>query len=83
MAATIRFLRPKQVCERTGLRYRQLAYLEDRGQFPPRRRLTTRLVGWVESEIDDWLNSRPLGAEAPTDIATNRKPRRTKKRSRS
>ena len=27
--------------------------------FPIQRRLGTKSVGWLESELDDWLNNRP------------------------
>ncbi|QLP46853.1 helix-turn-helix transcriptional regulator [Klebsiella michiganensis] len=28
--------------------------------FPIQRRLGTKSVGWLESELDDWLNNRPI-----------------------
>ncbi|ENI4799272.1 AlpA family phage regulatory protein, partial [Klebsiella pneumoniae] len=27
--------------------------------FPIQRRLGAKSVGWLESELDDWLNNRP------------------------
>jgi prophage regulatory protein len=30
-----------------------------RGLFPPPIHLTERAIGWRESEIRDWINSRP------------------------
>lgn len=27
--------------------------------FPKQRRLGTKSVGWLESELDDWLKNRP------------------------
>jgi prophage regulatory protein len=32
--------------------------LEKRGEFPKRVRLGPNSVGWIESEIDDWLAKR-------------------------
>ncbi|HHK9598087.1 TPA: helix-turn-helix transcriptional regulator [Klebsiella pneumoniae] len=28
--------------------------------FPIQRRLGTKSVGWLESELDDWINNRPM-----------------------
>ncbi len=51
-------LRRKQVQERTGLS-RSTIYLRiAQGNFPKAVSLGARAVGWVESEIDEWLNSR-------------------------
>lgn len=35
--------------------YRQIT----RGEFPRPIKLSTRSVGWLEDEIDHWLESRP------------------------
>ncbi|HIB44236.1 MAG TPA: AlpA family phage regulatory protein [Nitrospina sp.] len=35
--------------------------MEKSGAFPKRINLTNRRVGWIESEILDWLESRPKG----------------------
>lgn len=44
--------------ERTGLSRRTI-YLEIAdGRFPRPIQLTTRRVGWVESEIEDWIGAR-------------------------
>lgn len=69
MAKTLRFLRRDEVCERTGLNKDTINYLERRGEFPQRRRLTARLVGWVEAEIIQWIKDRPLGADTATAAA--------------
>jgi prophage regulatory protein len=51
-------LRRKQVQERTGLS-RSTIYLRiAQGTFPKTVSLGARAVGWLESEIEEWLNSR-------------------------
>lgn len=56
MATTI--LRLPTVKARTGLS-RSTIYLRiSEGLFPKPISLGGRAVGWVESEIDDWLNQR-------------------------
>lgn len=51
-------LRRPQVIARTGLKrsaiYEQMAA----GTFPKCIKLGPRAVGWIESEIDDWIQSR-------------------------
>jgi predicted DNA-binding transcriptional regulator AlpA len=34
--------------------------LERDGKFPKRRRLSANAVGWLESEINNWLESRTV-----------------------
>ena len=53
-----RLLRLQQVGEITGLRRSMIYQLEADGNFPKRVKLATRAVGWVESEIRDWIAAR-------------------------
>jgi prophage regulatory protein len=53
-----RILREVEVVERVGLSADLIAQLEARGQFPRRVPLTSRRVGWVESEIERWIQAR-------------------------
>jgi len=51
-------LRRKQVEQRTGLS-RSTIYLRiAQGTFPKTLSLGARAVGWLDSEIEEWLNSR-------------------------
>lgn len=53
-----RFLRLTDVKERTGLS-RSTIYLEiSKGTFPRNVSLGSRCVGWLESEIDAWMQTR-------------------------
>lgn len=53
-----RFLRLADVMERTGLS-RSFIYLSiSQGTFPPNVNLGPRCVGWLESEIDAWMQDR-------------------------
>lgn len=51
----LRVLRLKDVCERTGLGRSMIYQMEFEERFPKRVNVGTRAVGWVESEIQDWL----------------------------
>jgi prophage regulatory protein len=51
-------LRRKQVEARTGLSRSTLYSMTQRGQFPRPIPLSVRTVGWLESEIEQWIAGR-------------------------
>jgi len=51
-------LRLPTVIERTGLSRSTLYLLISRTEFPGQVQLGTRSVGWVESEVQSWLEGR-------------------------
>lgn len=51
-------IRLPQVCKKTGLSKSSIHRLIARGQFPKQLKLSTRSSGWVEIEIDDWLDTK-------------------------
>jgi prophage regulatory protein len=51
-------LRRKQVEARVGLRRSSLYQRISEGTFPAPIKLGGRAVGWIESEITEWLASR-------------------------
>lgn len=51
-------LRRKQVEQRTGLSRSTIYLRVAQGNFPKAVSLGARAVGWLESEIEEWLNSR-------------------------
>lgn len=53
-----RFLRWAAVRDRTGLSRSTIWRLERRGAFPRHRRISANTVGWVENEVEQWLNER-------------------------
>jgi len=56
MATTI--LRLPKVKARTGLSRSSIYLGVAKGTFPAPVSLGARAVGWIESEIDDWLTQR-------------------------
>lgn len=54
----IQFLRRAQILELTGLSYSTIYRLERLGRFPKRRKLGDWSVGWVETEVENWLSNR-------------------------
>ena len=55
---SIIFLRNKQVRERTGLSRSTIYSRIAEGTFPKQVSLGGRAVGWIESEINSWLEEQ-------------------------
>lgn len=53
-----RICRLSEVIARTGLPRSTIYELMHNGDFPSQVQLARRSVGWVESEIEDWIDSR-------------------------
>jgi prophage regulatory protein len=51
-------LRLPQVIRRTGLSRASIYAQIAKGKFPAQVPLLDRSVGWIETEIDDWLRDR-------------------------
>jgi len=58
MTVTPRILRLPSVRERTGLSRSSIYLRISEGRFPKPISLGERAVGWLESEITEWLNRR-------------------------
>lgn len=67
MAAVL--LRLPQVLARVGLKTTRLYQLVGDGEFPAPVRIGERSVGWVESEVEEWLQRRI--AQPRVDIRTS------------
>jgi prophage regulatory protein len=53
-----RIIREPAVNDLTGLSRTTRWRLERQGKFPARRKLSDNAVGWLESEVRDWIASR-------------------------
>lgn len=56
--ATIRIIRKRQVREVTGLGLSTISAKVANGTFPPPIKLSDKCVGWLFSEVQDWLAAR-------------------------
>jgi prophage regulatory protein len=63
-----RLLRLPEVEERTGLTSSTIYRMLDEHTFPLPRRASTRIIGWLESDIDTWLRGLPTTTEAPLAV---------------
>ena len=55
-----KFLRQDEVIERTRLSRTSVWRLERAGTFPKRRQIIGSKICWIESEIDEWIQGRPV-----------------------
>jgi prophage regulatory protein len=62
---TDRYITKKEVLTIAGLSHVTQWRMEKRGEFPQRRQISPGRVGWLESEITAWLESRPV-SELPS-----------------
>jgi prophage regulatory protein len=53
-----RILSIAQVADLTGLSHRSIYTAVEFEKFPRQIQLTSRRVGWIESEIEEWIESR-------------------------
>jgi prophage regulatory protein len=56
-----RFLRVAEVMKKVGLSQPTLWRMMKKGAFPKSRQLGEGSVAWYEHEIDEWMESRPVG----------------------
>lgn len=54
-----RIIRLAEVELLVGLRRSRIADLVKRGDFPKPRQLSDRAIGWRQSDVDQWIASRP------------------------
>ena len=54
----VRFLRLPEVLARTGLSRSTIYVRLEQGLFPRPVSLGGRAVGWIESEVDEWIRQR-------------------------
>jgi prophage regulatory protein len=67
-----KILRKADVEQMTGLHQVTLWRRERSGDFPQRILLGTRAVGWLESEVQAWLQKRAAERSAPRCCGSNK-----------
>ena len=73
-------LRPSDMLEATGYSLPSIYRLEKEGTFPKRKQLGASAVGWLTSEVLEWLNSRPtVNADNVRTVAVGAKRGRPRK----
>lgn len=60
----MKILRLDEVKHITGLSCSTIWRLEKSGNFPKRRQIGPHSVGWLDSELSQWIESRPTAKAA-------------------
>lgn len=64
-----KMLRQSEVCERSGYARNTIWKKVRAGEFPAPRDLGGGRIGWIEAEVEAWLQSRPRASWAPQAAA--------------
>lgn len=75
-----KYLRVKQVCERTGLSRPTIYNMMKAGTFPIKTALGERAVAWLESEITMWMETRKTFEKSGLEAKPGRPPTSSKKK---
>jgi prophage regulatory protein len=54
----MKVLNKRELRAKTTISIQHITRLEKLGRFPKRIQLTQNRVGWLESEVDEWLEQR-------------------------
>jgi prophage regulatory protein len=57
---SLKIIRPKELADLLSVSPVTVWRMEQRGELPQRRKISTGTVGWLESDIKEWLESRPF-----------------------
>ena len=57
-SSEVRILRPKDVSAKIGLSRTTIWRAVRVGDFPSPLRLSGRAVGWLEAEVEEWIDTR-------------------------
>lgn len=58
-----RIVRPKELAEYLGVTTVTLWRWERNGQLPVKRRFSAQVMGWLESELEEWFASTAGGSQ--------------------
>lgn len=63
----LKIIRPKELSEILSVNPVTVWRMEKRGELPPRKKISNRTVGWLESDIREWLENRPNAVDHNND----------------
>jgi len=67
-----KILNVKQTSKATGLSPVTIWRKEKSGEFPIRRQLGSRRVGWLTREVDEWIEATPVSEITSPNTKTER-----------
>lgn len=60
---SFKIIRPGELAKKLSVSTVTLWRMEKRGELPPRKKISKRAVGWLESDLIQWLRERPTVEE--------------------
>lgn len=54
----LQIIRPSELCKLLGVSPSTLHRMEKRNELPVRVEISERAVGWLRTDIEDWLESK-------------------------
>ncbi len=54
----MRLLRKSDVEKKVGLKRSTISLMVARGEFPKPMKISQRVIAWLESDIDDWIQAK-------------------------
>lgn len=76
----MRVLRVQEVAATLGISRYTVWRWERAGRLPPRRRIGPNTIGWLETEIDEFLKSRPVVRTPPPPFSPEQLRHRRRRR---
>lgn len=67
MQTTVNILRLSLLRKKIGLSTSSIYQMMSEGRFPASRKIGKRAVGWLESDIDQWLLARSVTQHGRTE----------------
>jgi predicted DNA-binding transcriptional regulator AlpA len=62
---SLNIIRPAELAKILSVSTATLWRMERRNELPPRKQISRRVVGWVESDLIQWLKERPNAEITP------------------
>ena len=56
----LKIVRPPELAESLSVSTVTLWRMQKRGELPPKRQISSGVVGWLYSDLVEWLKERPL-----------------------
>ncbi len=54
----MRLLRKSDVEKKVGLKQTTISLMVARGEFPKPMKISQRIIAWLESDIDEWIQAK-------------------------
>jgi predicted DNA-binding transcriptional regulator AlpA len=63
MNDSLQIIRPSKLAEMLSVSTVTIWRMENRGELPPRKKISKRCVGWTRKSIEEFMENRPNAAD--------------------